>query len=160
MVAALYTVLTISFHPISYGVVQFRVSEALTVLPAVFTAAIPGLFLGCVISNAFSLSGMVIADMVFGSLASLISAFLTSYIAKVLEGKNSILRLALIPLPPVIVNTLVIGALLSFFYGLPYFVAASGVFIGQAGVCYLLGCPLYLLICGLKKSKWFKSPIR
>jgi len=160
MIAALYTVLTIAFHPIGFGVLQFRVSEALTVLPAAIPAAIPGLFLGCLISNAFSFSGMVIADMVFGSIATLISAFLTHYIAKALNGANLLLRLVLIPLPPVIINTLVIGALLSFFSAVPFTVAASGVFIGQSGACYLLGCPLYLLICSLEKSKWFRQLIK
>ena len=159
MIAALYTVLTLAFHPIGFGVLQFRISEAMAVLPAAIPAAIPGLFLGCLISNAFSFSEMVIADMIFGSFATLISAFLTHYIAKALKGRNLVLRLVLIPLPPVIINALVIGALLSFFYSLPYAVAAFGVFVGQVGACYLLGCPLYLLVCNLEKSKWF-NPLK
>jgi uncharacterized membrane protein len=152
LIAAIYAALTIFLAPISYGGQQFRVAEALTVLPAVMPAAIPGLFVGCILSNAFSpLLGL--ADMVFGSLATLIAACATRFIAKSTEDRRITIRLALIPMPPVVINAFVIGAMLWMMADMPFIVAAAGVFIGQMGACYLLGCPLYLLMEKLAKNK-------
>ena len=64
--AAVYAALTIALAPISYGPVQFRVSEAMTVLPALFPEAAPGLFIGCFIANLFGGNGAL--DVIFGSL--------------------------------------------------------------------------------------------
>ena len=75
LIGALYAVLTIGLAPISYGPVQFRVSEALTLLPFYLPEAIPGLFAGCVFANFFG--GFGLPDMVFGSLATLIAAILS-----------------------------------------------------------------------------------
>ena len=72
VIAALYVALTLVFAPISFGAMQVRVSEALTILPLFTPAAIPGLFLGCVLANL--LGGAVLLDVVFGSLAMLIGA--------------------------------------------------------------------------------------
>lgn len=72
MTAGIYTALTLVFAPISFGPVQFRISEVLCVLPIFFPAAVPGLFIGCFIANF--LAGAVAADIVFGSLATLIGA--------------------------------------------------------------------------------------
>ena len=73
-IAALYVVLTLVFAPISFGPVQLRVAEALCILPMFTPAAIPGLFIGCLIANL--LGGGIILDVVFGSLATLIGAVL------------------------------------------------------------------------------------
>lgn len=72
VIAALYVALTLIFAPISFGAVQLRVSEALTILPLFTPAAIPGLFVGCVLANL--IAGAVVWDVVFGSLATLIGA--------------------------------------------------------------------------------------
>ena len=72
MIAALYIVLTMIFQPISFGPVQFRISEALTILPALTVDAVPGLFIGCVLANL--LGHGVWFDVLFGSLATLIAA--------------------------------------------------------------------------------------
>ena len=74
IIAAVYVVLTIIFAPISYGQVQVRISEALTVLPYFTPAAIPGLFIGCIIANIYGGAGII--DIIFGSLATLFAAFL------------------------------------------------------------------------------------
>ena len=71
-IAAVYVVLTMAFRPISFGPVQFRISEALCVLPYFTPAAVPGVFLGCLISNL--LGGAAALDVVFGSLATLMGA--------------------------------------------------------------------------------------
>ena len=73
--AALYTALTLIAAPISFGNIQFRISEALCILPYFFPQAIPGLFIGCIFSNLFG--GMGIFDIVFGSLATLLAAIFT-----------------------------------------------------------------------------------
>ncbi len=71
-IAAIYVVLTLVFAPISYGEVQVRIAEALTILPFFTPAAIPGLFIGCLIGNF--LGGAILPDIIFGSLATLIGA--------------------------------------------------------------------------------------
>jgi uncharacterized membrane protein len=133
VIASIYVVLTFIFAPISYGVMQVRISEALTILPFFTPVAIPGLFIGCLVANVLGPYGLI--DMVFGSLATLLSAYL-SYSLR----KNS----ALVPLPPVIVNGIVIGGLLHFGYGVPVSLIGCMLWVslGQALSCYGLGYPL------------------
>ena len=76
MIAAIYVVLTIVFAPISFGQIQFRIAEALTILPAFTPAAIPGLFVGCLIGNI--LGGAILPDIIVGSMATLLGAIFTS----------------------------------------------------------------------------------
>ena len=106
LIAAIYIVLTMMFRPISFGPIQFRISEALCVLPYFTPTAIPGLFIGCLISNM--LGGAMMMDVVFGSLATLIGAF-GSYL---LKGNRY-----LVSLPPIVSNTLIIPWVLKFAYG-------------------------------------------
>ena len=75
VIAAAYVVLAITFAPISFGVYQVRVSEALTVLPFITPAAVPGLFIGVLVANVFG--GMGWMDIVFGSLITLVAALAT-----------------------------------------------------------------------------------
>jgi len=74
-IAAVYAVLTIAFAPLSYGQIQVRFAEALTILPFFTSAAIPGLFVGCIVANFFGPGGML--DVVFGSAATLIAAYIS-----------------------------------------------------------------------------------
>lgn len=134
LVAAVYAVSTMLLAPISYGPVQIRVSEALTILPAIFPGAIPGLFIGCAISNL--LSGYGILDIVFGSLATLVAAFLTSRLS----------NKWLVPLPPVIINAVVVGALISYVAALPFVPTMLSVGFGQLIACYAIGVPLYVFL--------------
>lgn len=132
VLAAVYTVLTIALAPISYGFIQFRVSEVMTILPYLTPLAIPALFIGAFFSNWWSLLGVV--DVVFGSLASLLAAYLTY------KMPNKWLA----PLPPVLVNAVIIGAI----WGLAapeevgLLPAMMYVGLGQLVVCYGLGLPL------------------
>lgn len=134
LIAAVYAGLTIVLAPISYSVIQVRVAEALTILPVFFPAAVPGLFIGCIIANLAG--GFGIFDIVFGSLATLIAAVLTRLLRKIP---------LLAPLPPVIVNALIIGYLLSnvFNIGTPFWTCVLWVGLGQALACYGLGLPLF-----------------
>ncbi len=134
MIAAIYVVLTLVFAPISYGMIQVRVSEALMVLPYFTPAAIPGLFVGCLIANIFG--GLGLPDIVFGSLATLLSA----YIVAKIDNKY------LVPLPPIIINAYIIGLVLHYVLALPLYMTVMWVGIGQVIACYGLGLPLLLFL--------------
>ncbi|MCI8453384.1 MAG: QueT transporter family protein [Lachnospiraceae bacterium] len=107
-IAAVYVVLTLVFAPISFGPVQFRISEALCILPYFTPAAIPGLFIGCLLANL--LGSAAVLDVVFGSLATLIGA-LGSYAVR----RNRYL----VSLPPILSNTVLIPWVLRYAYGSP-----------------------------------------
>ena len=143
IIAALYFVLTVAVAPLSYGQLQMRVSEALCILPFFTPAAIPGLFIGCVLANTFSMLGLF--DIVFGSLATLVAAWLTYAIGRSQQGDIGH-RKWLLPLPSVIINAFVVGALLYYLAALPFWISALYVGIGQAIACYALGIPLFFLL--------------
>ena len=130
IIAALYVALTLLFAPISSGEVQLRIAEALTILPLFTSAAVPGLFLGCVLANL--LTGAVIWDVIFGSLATLIGA----YFGRLLKGNRW-----LVPIPAILANTLIIPFVLKYGYGLdlPIPLEMVYIFIGEVGGCYILG---------------------
>lgn len=133
IIAAAYAVLTIAIMPLSYGVMQLRVSEALTILPMFTPAAIPGLFIGCFIANIMSPVGMI--DVIVGSAATLIAAFGTY---KLKDHKY------LAPLPPVVVNAVFVGAELYYVYGVDFSLIACMLWVGlgEALACYGGGFPL------------------
>jgi uncharacterized membrane protein len=134
VIAALYAVVTIVFAPLSYGLTQVRISEALTVLPFIFPESVMGLFLGCFIANIYG--GLGIIDVVFGSLATLIAAYLTSKMPSPL----------LAPLPPVLVNAVMIAYVLYYTLGYPLLPSMLYVGLGQFLSCYLIGLPLLFLL--------------
>lgn len=136
-IAAIYTVLTMLFAPISFGPVQFRISEALCILPFFTPAAVPGLFLGCFLSNF--LCGSAVLDVVFGSIATLIGAF-GSYRLR----KN---RWA-VCIPPIVSNTVIIPWVLRYAYGstdlIPVAMATVG--IGEILAIGVLGNILLVML--------------
>ncbi|HAA33802.1 MAG TPA: QueT transporter family protein [Firmicutes bacterium] len=138
MIAGIYVVLVISFAPISYGPVQIRIAEALTVLPFVWPEAVPGLFIGCLLANL--LGGLGIVDTVLGSLATLLAAWLTMKMPKVW----------LAPLPPVAINALVVGGYLSVLYQTRLLPAMLYVAAGQTAACYVLGMILLHILIKYK----------
>ena len=111
-------------HPHN-GALQLRVSEALTLLPMLTPAAVPGLFVGCLAANL--ICGAPLADIVFGSLATLLAA-----------------------LPPVLCNGVIVGVMLSVVYSVPLFYSCLTVAGGEALACYVLGIPL---LKGVEKLK-------
>lgn len=143
MIAAIYVVLTILFRPFSFGEIQVRIAEALTVLPVFTPAAIPGLFIGCLIGNI--LGGAILPDIVFGSLATLIGAMLTY----VLRKQSRYLAV----LPPILSNTLIIPFVLRYAYGvnLPIYWMMLTVGIGEVLSCGVLGIILH---SALQKYKY------
>ena len=146
MISAVYLVLTFIFYLTSFLPYQIRFAEALAVLPYFTPLSIPGLFVGCVVANI--IGGNVIWDIVFGSLATLIAAYLTYKISY-----NKPKRKLLAPLPPVIINAVVVGTMLSILYELPLFVTMLSVGLGQIVACYLIGFPLMLIIEKNKKLR-------
>ncbi len=138
MIAAVYVVLTLIFAPFSFSEIQVRVSEALTILPAFTTAAVPGLFVGCVLANI--LGGAALPDIVFGSIATLIGAVCTWK----LRNRSPYLA----PVPPILSNTLIIPFVLRYAYGvlLPVPVMMLTVGIGEVISCGVLGMILYFAL--------------
>lgn len=140
MIAALYVVLTVVFQPIGYGSVQFRIAEMLTILPAYFPEAIPGLAVGCLVSNVIGLStGANPAggwDVLVGTAATVLAAWLT-YLLRGVRFKNLPL---VATLPPVLINALAIGIELWIVYrGVPWYWHVAGVAAGQFAACTLCG---------------------
>ena len=144
VIAALYAALTLIFAPISFGQIQARVAEMLCILPFFTPAAVPGLFIGCLIGNTLG-PNLGIWDIIAGSLATLLSAFLASKI----KSKW------LVPLPAVLINAVVVGVLLNQVLNLPLLPSMGFVAVGQIAACYILGLPLLLVIdrCGKKIFK-------
>ena len=141
-IGAIYVVLTLLFAPLSYGEVQVRFSEALTILPYFTPAAIPGLFVGCILSNL--LGGAIPVDIIFGSIATLIGAFFTW---KLREQKPVVATL-----PPIISNIIIVPFVLRYGYGvtlpIPFMMLTVG--IGEVISCTVLGLIVY---GALKKYK-------
>ena len=135
MIAAIYVVLTLLFRPISFGEIQVRISEALTILPLFTPAAVPGVFVGCLIANI--IGGGILPDIIFGSLATLIGAVLTYR----LREHTPLLA----PLPPIAANTVIVPFVLFYGYGvnLPIVFMMLTVGIGEVLSCGVLGLLLY-----------------
>lgn len=131
VIAAIYAALTYALAPISYGAVQFRVAEALTLLPILLPQAVPGLFVGCLLANL--LGGYGPMDVIFGSLATLSAAIWTYSLRKNRYAAA---------LPPVIVNAVVVGIMLHLVAGLELWSTMGYVALGQFGAVYFLGLPL------------------
>ncbi len=143
LIAAIYTVLSYVSAPLTFFGFQFRLSEAMTVLPVFFPEAVIGLFVGCIVSNI--LTGAVFFDILFGSVATLIGAALAYFMRKLPNG-----LLWLCTLPAIISNTLIIPPVLVAFYGSgeSYAFLTLTVFVGEAVTAGGLGT---LLLYQLKK---------
>lgn len=137
MVGALYVSMTLAFAPISYGPVQFRVSEVLTLFPFLWPEALPGLVLGCLISNLAGGFGWV--DVVFGTFATALAGYLTMRSRGLIMGA----------IWPVLINGLVVGGYLSVLIGMPWYLSMAYVALGEAGVCFGLGIPMARLLMRL-----------
>lgn len=140
MIAAIYVVLTFianAFGLASYAI-QVRFSEALTILPYFTPAAIPGLFIGCILANI--LTGCALPDIIFGSVATLIGAVLTRMLRK---------NKWLAPIPPIVANAIIVPFVLLYAYGIkPLWLSFITVAVGEIISCGVLGM---LLLFALKK---------
>ena len=137
LIAAVYTAATLFLPSPQYGGMQFRVAEAMTLLPFLFPEAIPGLAVGCFLANL--LGSPFVLDWIFGTLATLLAALWTLRMPNVY----------LAALPPVVCNAVIVGAEIAWFtvqeggaFWPAYGLSALTVGLGEAAVCYILGVPL------------------
>ncbi len=126
LIAAIYVVLVaiqIPLGNLAFGPIQLRLAEGLTLLPLVESAAIPGVFIGCLVSNMIlaSFSGFGLIDIIGGSLITLVAAYLTS------KMKNKYLGI----LPPVVLNGLIVSIWVSYFTDIPYWITVLGISAGE-----------------------------
>ncbi|GAB1400579.1 MAG: QueT transporter family protein [Synergistaceae bacterium] len=147
VIAGAYIAVTLLFAPLSYGMVQIRISEALTLLPFLFPEAIPGLFAGCLLANFAG--GFGLPDVIFGSAATLAAAVLTARMPTVF----------LAALPPVLINMVVVGGYLSVLLEVPLLLSMLYVGAGESVACFLLGIPLVLML-QRRMKKGGKFPAR
>lgn len=148
VIAALYVVLTIIFAPISFGSAQLRIAEALTILPMFTPAAVPGLFIGCIIANF--IGGGIIVDIIFGSIATLIGAVVGRMLRK---------NRWLVPIPAIVSNTVIVPLVLRFGYGvnMPIPILALYIAIGEFLGCFVLGELLAQLLIHYGKYMFERS---
>ena len=157
LIAAIYTVLTLALPFIGFGQIQFRVSEAMCLLPAVIPGSAVGVTLGCFLSNLLGafigVNPVGIIDSVVGTFATALTCIAVILLAKVLKKQWT--RMLLLPLPAVLFNAVIVGAELAFLYPpvttVKFLSFALSVGLGEAAVCYTLGN--LLLIVLLKRNK-------
>ena len=149
IIATLYVVLTLLFAPISFSMVQVRISEALCVLPYFTPAAIPGLFVGCLIANL--IGGAMLPDIIFGSLATLLGAFITYWMRK--------LDFRLAGVGAIVANTLIIPFILRYAYGIksPLIAMFGYIALGEILSAGVLGVFVSIVYMKLQKTYWDKD---
>lgn len=167
IIAAIYVVLTVVFAPLAFKEIQVRFAEMLTILPFFFPAAVPGVFIGCIIGNI--LGGAVLPDVIFGSLATLIGALGTYWIGKAYRRKAAVQHeqafsavqheqafaptdeirpltryLIIAAIPPIIANALIVPFVLKYAYGVPMPIPLMmfTVGVGEIASCAIFGVML------------------
>ena len=167
IIAAIYVVLTVVFAPLAFKEIQVRFAEMLTILPFFFPAAVPGVFIGCIIGNI--LGGAVLPDVIFGSLATLIGALGTYWIGKAYRRKAAVQHeqafsaaqheqafaptdeirpptryLIIAAIPPIIANALIVPFVLKYAYGVPMAIPLMmfTVGVGEIASCAIFGVML------------------
>jgi uncharacterized membrane protein len=163
LIGALYTVLTLISGPLAFGspagVIQLRISEAFTLLPLFSPIGIWGVTFGCFLSNLVgffmgtNLLGLI--DAPLGTAATLIAAWLTYLIGQMPVKQTA--KFLFAPVPPVLVNGLIVGFELTFVFQTPFSLNFLSVIVGEAAVCYTLGI---LLCVVLRRNDFYKKIFR
>lgn len=157
LIAAIYAALTLSLPVFSYGMVQIRFAEALTILPVFSAAAIPGLTIGCFFANIFGPYTYI--DAIFGTSATLIAAIMTRQLRKIRFKNFPFLSV----LPPVIFNAIFIGLEISIFFAdeafsfYAFLITALWVGLGEAIACFFISPFLYFGIQKTELKRYFKE---
>ncbi|MFL0166630.1 QueT transporter family protein [Candidatus Clostridium helianthi] len=151
IIAALYAVITLVLAPISYGPIQFRVSEIMVLLAFFDPFYIVGLTLGCFIANILGPNGL--ADIIFGTLATFISVYAVSITEKFVKNKKTSLIIA--SLWPTIFNGVVIGWMLNYIYQFPLVLSIGEVAVGEFVVVTIVGVPIVRLL----QNKYSSFPL-
>lgn len=139
IVMAVYIVLTIAITPLSYGNINFRFSELLVLLCFFNKKYNISIIVGCLVANFFSPLGII--DIVFGTLATFLTCICIN------KSKN----IWIASLFASFWNGLIVGAELSLFYQMPYFLTSLQVIFGEFVVVTIVGCPLWILLTNNKK---------
>ena len=145
LIAGLYVVLSLLTLPIASGAIQFRLSEALTIMPLFFVEAIPALFVGCMLSNL--ITGCMLLDVILGSVITLFSAVLTYFVGRI--TKNAPLRIVIGGFFPVVLNALFLPIIWLAIYGAieyVYILQVLFLLVSQSISIYGFGTPLYFAI--------------
>ncbi|GAA0712938.1 QueT transporter family protein [Paraclostridium ghonii] len=148
LVASIYATLTLALGAISYGPVQFRISEIMVLLPFIKKDYIWGLTIGCFLANIIGPYG--VPDIIFGTTATFLSVYAVYLTSKIMNGKKFALLVASVW--PTVINAIIIGIMLNIFFGVPFVLAVMQVGFGQFVVITILGVPLYKSLEG----KYFK----
>lgn len=163
MIAGLYAAVTFVTFFMSFGAVQYRVSEALTILPVFTATAVPGLSIGCALANLLGFfigaNPVGFLDAVFGTLATLIAALITRKIGR---SQKKWIRYTFAPLPAVVSNAVIVGLEICLFFeghisAELFLINAALVGFGELVVCYALGLPLMIV---LEKGGLYKKVFR
>lgn len=151
IIAALYAVITLVLAPISYGPIQFRVSEIMVLLAFFDPFYIVGLTLGCFIANILGPNGL--ADIIFGTVATFISVYAVSITERFVKSKKTSLIIA--SLWPTIFNGVIIGWMLNYIYQFPLVLSIGEVAIGEFVVVTIVGVPIVRLL----QNKYSSFPL-
>lgn len=150
IIAALYVVLTLALAPISYGAIQFRISEILVLLAYFDPIYIGGLTLGCFIANLLGPNG--VWDIIFGTLATFTSLYAIYFTSKIKIKEKY--RLLIASIWPTIFNGAIIGIMLAYVLNIPILISILEVAIGEFVVVTIVGVPIaYKLRDKIKKIK-------
>ena len=158
LLAALYTALTFAVPVLSFGMMQLRISEALTVLPVLYPPAALGLTVGCALSNLIGFVAGVnpigLIDALVGSLATLLAGLCSAAVGRLIPAEKHPHRRLLLGLVfPVVCNGLLVGAELTALFLESFWINSLWVAAGELAVCYVLGYPLGL---GLQRGNVYR----
>lgn len=151
IIAGLYVLLSMLTFSVSSGAIQFRASEALTMLALIFPESVPALTVGCALSNL--ITGCAALDVVFGSIVTLVAGALTYTVGKFI--KKEALKIFVGGLFPVLLNAFFLPLIWYFCYGqleFLYILQVAFLLISQSVSVYALGAPLYLTVKRLKEK--------
>lgn len=149
LIGGIYVALSLIVFPVASGAIQFRPSEALTVLPLIFPEAVLALFIGCALSNL--ITGCAVFDILFGSLITLFAGVFTFCAGKLI--KNTAVKVVVGGLFPVLMNALLLPLIWVWCYGAleyMYIIQALFLILSQSVSVYALGVPLYISTKKLK----------
>ena len=148
LVGALYAILALvpPLNLLSFGPIQFRISEAFMLLCLLSGRCVPGITIGCFLANLFSTYGANAFDLFFGTFATLLAAYITFALRRFFTKNKFTLLLS--PLPTVLSNAIIVGSYLPFLTGgilnvISVLYCMSTVALGEIAVLYVLGIPLY-----------------
>jgi uncharacterized membrane protein len=139
LIAAIYAVITIAIAPLGYGPIQFRISEVLVLLAFIDPVYTIGLTIGCLVANIFG--GVGILDIVFGTLATFISCKGIELTRKLI--KKDTLSLIVASLWPVVINGVIIGLVLTYSAGIPFYIIAAQISLSEFIIVTIIGVPIF-----------------